>query len=43
MGLLDDVFTKPNNISDLKGIKSISIAPQIVNVEDDDHETFMLV
>ena len=40
MGLLDDVFTNPNNISDLKGIKSISIAPQIVNVEDDDHKTF---
>jgi len=40
MGLLDDVFTNPSNISDLKGIKSISIAPQIVNVEDDDHETF---
>ena len=40
MGLLDDVFTNPSSISDLKGIKSISIAPQIVNVEDDDHETF---
>jgi len=40
MGLLDDVFINPNSISDLKGIKSISIAPQIVNVEDDDHETF---
>lgn len=40
MGLLDDVFTNPSNISDLKGIKSISIAPQIVNVEDEDHESF---